>query len=59
MDPINDLCNSCKSTVHIRDNAIVCDLCNSWIHIRCNWLDKKDYKAFLDDPGKSFFVYNA
>ena len=44
----------CKSTVHIRDNAIVSDLCNSWVHIRCNWLDKKDYKAFLDDPGKSF-----
>ena len=55
MDPLNDLCNLCNKTVHIRDNAIVCDLCNSWIHIRCNWLDKNDYKTFQENPNKSFF----
>ena len=25
------------------------------MHIRCNWLDKKDYKAFQDDQDKSFY----
>ena len=55
MDPINDLCKICNISVHIRDNAIVCDLCNSWIRTRCNWLDKKDYKAFQDDQDKHFY----
>ena len=55
MDPINDLGKICKTSVNTRDNAIVCDICNSWVHIRCNWLDKKDYKAFQDDQDKSFY----
>ena len=53
MDPINDLCKICKTAT--RDNAIVCDICNSWVHIKCNWLDKKDYEAFQDDPDKSLY----
>ena len=34
--------------------------CFQWEFVCGNlyWLDKKDYKAFLDDPDKSFFVYN-
>ena len=56
MDPINDLCKIYDISVHIRDNAIVCQLCNSWVHTRCNWLDKKDYKAFQDDQDKTFVL---
>ena len=59
MDPINDLCKLCNTSVHIRDNAIVCDICNSWVHIRCNYLDKKDYKAFQDDPDKTFYCLHC
>ena len=55
MYPINNVCRICDISVHIRDNAIVCDICNSWVHTRCNWLDKKDYKAFQDDQDKSFY----
>ena len=55
MDPINDLCKICNVSVNTGDNAIVCDICNSWVHTRCNWLDKKDYKAFQNDHDKSFY----